>query len=145
MTEYWMIAAMGLGGICFAIGGTGWKPARRFLLPIILGFVALFNGFSWQMCLGYALTQSIVLCLPYGERTPYWAKFLVFLSYPLPSLFFGFTWWQPITAVVCFGCFCFSNWKPTAQTFFWKACEFIMGASIGITVAALIAQMNITG
>lgn len=137
--EWYMIACMGIGGVCFAVGGTGPKWVRRFLMPVLLGFIAAISGFLWYLAVGYAITQSIVLCLPYGERTPYWLKLLVFISFALPSLFFGFTWFQPITALVCFGCFCLSNWKPTAQTFVWKICEFIMGSMIGITVASLIA------
>jgi hypothetical protein len=138
MNEWLMIACMGFGGVLFAAGGTGYKWLRRFVLPILLGGIAVFSGILWYLCLGYALTQAITLCLPYGERTPYWLKALVFISYALPSLFFGFSYWQLILPVVCFGCFCLSNWKPTANTFFWKACEFIMGATIGTLVASVI-------
>ena len=140
MTEWLMILCMGFGGTLFAIGGTGFKWARRFLLPVLLGGVALISGFPWYLVAGYVLTQIVTLCLPYGERTPYPVKALVFVSYVLPSFFLGFTYWQIITPIVCFGCFCLSNWKPTAQTFVWKICEFIMGSCISITVASLISQ-----
>ena len=35
-TEWLMIACMGGGGILFAVGGTGFKWARRFVLPVLL-------------------------------------------------------------------------------------------------------------
>jgi len=34
--EILMIACMGTGGILFAIGGTGYKWARRYVMPILL-------------------------------------------------------------------------------------------------------------
>ena len=138
--EWLMIAAMVCGGAMFAIGGTGPKWVRRYLLPAALAGIALWGGFIWWACLGYAVTQCVTFCLPYGDRTPYWLKFIVFMSFAAPSLFFGFTWWQPVCGLVCFGTFCLSNWKVTANIFVWKICEFIIGASIGITVASLIAQ-----
>lgn len=138
--EWWMILSMVLGGGLFAVGGTGFKWARRFLLPCLLGIIALLSGVAIWRCAAYAVTQAVTFCLPYGERTPYWLKFIVFMSYALPSLFFGFTWWQVITPVVCFGCFCLSNTAWAGRTFIWKICEFIMGSVVGITVASLIAQ-----
>ena len=139
-TELWMIVCMLLGGGLFALGGTGFKWARRFVLPALLAIIAAINGFAWLTCVGYAITQSVTFCLPYGERTPYPVKFLVFCSYALPSLFFGFTWWQPILALGCFLLFVLSNWKPTAQTFLWKIVEFLFGSLVGITIASLIAK-----
>lgn len=138
--EWLQIACMGLGGVLFAAGGTGFKWMRRFLLPVLLAGIALISGVPAWSCLGLAFGLIVVLCLPYGSGTPYWLKLLVFMAYPLPSLFIGFTWWQPICAIVCFGCFCLSNWKPTAETFFWKCVEFILGLMIGLTVAAQLGS-----
>lgn len=140
MQEWLMILAMGAGGVLFAVGGTGPKWARRFLLPAILALAAFFSGIIWWRCLAFGSTQIITLCLPYGQRTPYWLKFVVFISYVGPSFFFGFTWWQAITPVVCFGCFKLSNAEWAGGTFVWKICEFVMGSCIGITVASLISQ-----
>jgi len=134
------IICMGSGVILFALGGTGFKWARRFLLPAILAGMALLSGFAWWACLGYAVAQAVTLCLPYGERTPYPVKGLVFASYALPSLFFGFTAWQIILGAGCFGFFIMSNWDKTARSFPWKICEAGMGFLLGATISALILQ-----
>ena len=139
MTEWLMIACMGIGGVGFAVGGTGFKWVRRYLMPLLLGGIALISGIIWWKCLAMAVSMIVALSLPYGDRTPYWLKFIVFMTYPASTLWLGLSWWQPITALVCFGVFCLSNWKPTENTFVWKICEFIMGSSIGITVASLIS------
>lgn len=136
--EYLMIASMGLGGILFAIGGTGWKPARRFVLPIVLGIIALFSGVIWWKCLVMAIGMVGAFCLPYGERTPYWGKFLVGCAFILPTTMLGFSWWQIITPICFIIMFWLSNWKYTAKIFFWKAVEFITGSLVGITVASFI-------
>lgn len=94
--EYLMIAAMGAGGILGAIGGIGFKPARRFILPFVLGGLALWSGFLWWKSLAMSLGLVIAFCLPYGSKTPYWAKFLVGCAFTAPTLFLGFSWWQII-------------------------------------------------
>jgi len=130
--EWWMIAVMTLSGAMFAIGGTGPKYVRRFILPVLLGVIALLNHQIWWACLGYASTQILTLCLPYGSKTPYWLKAVTFITYALPSLFFGFSYWQIITPVVCIGIFFLSNQKWSSNTFVWKICEFIMGLMVGL-------------
>jgi hypothetical protein len=131
---------MSIAGTCFAIGGTGPKWVRRYLLPVLLGFIALISGVLWWKCLGMSLCLIGALSMGYGERTPYWMKFLVFCSYFASTAWLGFTPWQIMGPFLIFGLFFFSNLKNTAYVFFWKACEFIMGSLIGITVAALIAK-----
>lgn len=134
-----MILSMTLGGSLFAIGGTGWKPARRFILTGILGVIAYFSGFPVLSCVLYSITQTVTFTLPYGERTPYWGKALVFISYAIPSMILGFTIWQIITPVVCFLLFVLSNHKLTRKHFPWKVCEFIMGSLVAVTVSTLIS------
>jgi len=138
MVEWLMIAAMAGSGAMFAIGGTGPKFVRRFILPVYLGVIALLSHIIWWKCLGLALPLVAALSLGYGEKKPYWYKGLVFISYVLPTLFLGFTWWQIITPPLCLLMFRLSNWKPTSHIFRWKICEFAMGALIGITVASLL-------
>lgn len=138
--EMLAIVCMGSGVTLFALGGTGFKWARRFLLPAILAGMALLSGFSWQSCLGYGLAQAITLCLPYGERTPYWLKAVVFISYSLPSIFFGFTFWQIFLVAGCFGLFVLSNWDKSASSFPWKICEAGIGFLLGATISALILK-----
>ena len=138
--EFLMIGCMGAGAILFPLGGTGFKWARRFVLPAILGFMALLAGFAWWSCAVYAVAQAITLCLPYGERTPYTVKALVYISYALPSFLFGFTIWQVLLSVGCFLLFVLSNWDKTTRSFRWKVCEGSFGFLLGATIAALIAQ-----
>ena len=95
-----MIAAMGSGGILFALGGTGFKWARRFVLPAALGTIAFFGGIIWWRCLAYWFTQTGTLHLGYGEKLPYWRKAATAVAYTLPSLFLGFTFWQIVFPAV---------------------------------------------
>ena len=136
--EILMILSMGLGGILFALGGTGFKPARRFILPLAFGAIALVSGFPWLSCLILCFGLMIAFCLPYGSKTPYWLKFLVGCSFVLPTLVLGFTIWQIITPVAFIIMFKLSNWKPTANEFVWKIVEFLTGTLIGVTIAQLI-------
>lgn len=136
--EWLMIVAMGSGGILGAIGGTGFKPARRFILPTVLAALALLAGVIWWKCLILCLGLMIAFCLPYGSRTPYWGKFLVGCTFILPTAALGFSWWQVFTPVIFILMFILSNWKPTASIFFWKAVEFITFALVGVTVSSLI-------
>ncbi len=136
--EYLMIIAMGGGGILGAIGGTGFKPARRFILPVLLGAVALLAGFIWWKCLVMAILMMGAFSLPYGERTPYWLKFLVGCAFVAPTLLLGFSVWQIITPAVFITLFWVSNTKWGRTTIFWKAWEFIIFACVGICVSSFI-------
>jgi hypothetical protein len=138
-SEIAMIICMTSGVGLFALGGFRWKWMRRFLFPGILGLMAFLSGFPVLLCVGYAVAQAITLCLPYGERTPYALKAVVFASYALPSLLFGFTIWQIFLALGCFGLFVLSNWDKSAKSFPWKICEAGMGGLLGATIAALIS------
>lgn len=135
-----MIVCMTSGVLLFALGGWKWKWMRRFLLPGILGIMAFISGFPVILCVAYAVAQAITLCLPYGERTPYWIKALVFTSYALPSFLFGFCVWQIFLVLGCFGLFALSNWDKSASSFPWKICEAGMGFLLGATISALISQ-----
>ncbi len=136
--EYLQIAAMVGGGLLFTIGGTGWKLARRFVLPVFLGILVFLAGFFWWKAIILCLGLIVALCLPYGEKTPYWAKFLAGCAFVAPTAILGFSWWQILTPVAFILMFWLSNWKPTAKIFFWKAVEFFTGGLIGITAASFI-------
>lgn len=131
----------------FALGGTeipyfkrGFKWLRRELLPVLWALLALSAGFDWWRCLSFAIAQDIVFRLPYGERTPTWVKLLVFLTYPLPSLLFGFDIWQAYCGLAAFVLFLLSNLKPTKQAFEWVVSCLLIGAILGITVGKVIAS-----
>lgn len=139
-TEWLMIACMSAGGLLGAIGGTGFKPARRFILPIILGALAFLGGYEAWRCLVMAVGMIAALALPYGERTPYPVKFLVGCAFVAPTLVLGFSAWQVITPVAFIAMFKLSNSNRTAAAFSWKIVEFVTFAFVGVTVANLIQK-----
>lgn len=135
-----MIAAMSTGGICFAIGGTGFKFVRRFIMPFLLGLLCYFAGIALWRDIAFAATASGILCLGYGEKTPYWEKATIFMGYGLTTLWVGFTWWLILIGPLCLLLFCLSNSKFTSSTFVWKICEFLFGTFIGCAIANLISK-----
>ena len=110
--EMLMIIAMGTGGICFSLGGTGFKWARRFLLPAILAILAILGGILWWKALAMGGCLIVALCLPYGDKIPYPVKFLVMCSYFVSTLWLGFSYWQAIGLAIVIILFKLSNW-PT--------------------------------
>jgi hypothetical protein len=137
--EYLMIASMTLGGFLGALGGTGFKWARRYLLPACFTGIALLSGFLWWKCLLYGLGTCIAFTLPYGFKISWPVKFLVGCSFVLPSLILGFTVWQIIAPIAFITLFALSNIPKTAKYFPWKIVEFISFANVGIVLASLIA------
>jgi hypothetical protein len=136
--ELLMISAMTSGGLLGSLGGYRWKWLRRFVLPTILAVLALLGGVLWWKCLILCLGLMAAFCLPYGERTPYWGKFLVGCAFVLPTAVMGFSWWQVFTPIIFIAMFFMSNWKFTEKIFRWKIIEFITFALVGVTVASLI-------
>lgn len=145
--EIYIILCFVFGAGLFALGGTeipvfktGFKWLRREILPVLWAILAFTAGFEWWRCVCFAVSQDAVFRLPYGDRTPAWLKLVVFMAYPLPSLFLGFNIWQAGAGALCFGLWALSNWKPTARMVEWViACLFI-GAILGAMIGQLIAQ-----
>ena len=137
MNEMLMILVFALSGALFAIGGTGYKWARRFIFPALLGLFAGYCTTWWQGAI-YAVLLCASLHLGYGERTSYHLKFVVFITYSAVSLVIGFSWWVIVTPVTLFLLFMASNWKPMASSIFWKSWEFLAGILIGISFVASI-------
>jgi hypothetical protein len=133
MNEWLMIGCMAWCSVLFAVGGTKGKYWRRHVLPAGLLAVALISGVIWWKAIGMALSLVAVLSMGYGSGSPYWKKAITFAGYGVAFLWIGLSWWQIITPVMCLLIFRLSNWKPMANTFFWKACEYIYGTLLGIT------------
>jgi len=143
--EWYIIFSVLAGSGLFAAGGTdikgtGYKWLRREILPAIWAILAFTAGFEWWRCVCFAISQDVVFRLPYGERTPPWLKLIIFMAYPLPSLFLGFNIWQACAGIVCFIFWALSNWKPTAKAFEWVVSCLLIGAVLGITIGKLISQ-----
>ena len=144
MNEWLIILTISVSGILFSAGGThidkigGQKWLRRYLLPCFLAIMAFLSGVNvwWQLCILLALI--VPLSAGYGSNSPYWKKVLVFTAYGLPTLAIGFSWWVVIMPVTLTLLFMASNWKPLANTVYWKAWEYLAGTLIGITLVGAI-------
>lgn len=140
MNEWVMIAVMVWCMALFAIGGTGFKWARRYVLPVGLGLLGAFLT-SWWQGLGFAITLCAFLCMGYGERASWWYRILIFTGYGTASLWFGWSWWLIITPLGCAAMFYFSNLKLTASSFTWKIPESGMGFLISAGyISAILNQ-----
>ena len=145
--ELYIVICAVLGAGLFALGGTdipyfkrGFKFLRRELLPISWGLLAYSAGLEWWRCLGLVVCFDALFRLPYGDRTPVWGKFIVFMAMPLASLWLGFNAWQVIAGIASFIMWASSNWKPTERVFSWVTACIIIGLVLGIAVGSLIAQ-----
>jgi hypothetical protein len=149
MSEWMMIASIAFGTILFPAGGThipgigGQKWLRRYLMPVLLGGIALLSGFPAWTVACYTIGLIVALTLGYGETKPYWYKFLVFCGYSAPSLFLGLTIWQAITPVVLLLLFWLSNRPGIAKDVPWKVWEASAGFLIGVTLAVLMSLVFI--
>lgn len=91
---------------------------------------------EWWRFVGLYATWVISFCLPYGERTPYWAKTLVGCSFSLPLLFIGINPWMSVVPVVFILMFFASNKGGfLSSAFVWKIVEMSIGFTIGIATA----------
>ncbi len=138
--EFLMIVAMTVSPCLWMLGGWKWKWMRRYLLPVILGGLCALAGIELWRCAAMACLMMGAFCLPYGERTPYWGKFLVGISFTAPTFFLGFNIWQIISPVIFIVTFWLSNTRFWGRMFPWKVCEFLAGGGVGVTVAQLISQ-----
>ena len=138
--EYLQIGSIVSSVLFGTLGGTGFRWMRIFLLPVILGIISLLVGFEWWRCLGMSICLGATLSLPYGEKTPYWLKFLLACSWSASNLLLGFSFWQIILPIVFIIIFKLSNMKLTAKIFNWKICEAIFLGLIGIIIANLIGS-----
>ena len=132
--ELLQILMMTSGAFLFALGGLHNKFWRRFVLPAIFCvLLGLYNGQWIKDSVAMALL-CIFFHLPYGERTPYWGKALVGLSWLIPSIIVlgRFSLWQPLIPIIWIIMFRLSNWKYTEKDFTWKVVE----VTIGLLIAA---------
>jgi hypothetical protein len=139
-----MLSLMASGAILFPAGGLdipnigGQKWLRRFLLPVVWALILFFAHILWWKIAIVMVGSMVAFHLPYGSKTPYWLKFLVGVSFILPTLALGLTIWQIITPITFIVMFRLSNWKPLAGEFAWTIVCFLTGGLIGVTLAQLI-------
>lgn len=137
MTEYLQILTVTLSASLWALGGTCWKPWRRYVLPAILCAITLYSGVEpWKSGL-MAVLLAGTASMGYGDGRTWLQRFCVGCTYSIATLPLGFTVWQIITPIVFISTFWLS--KREAEGFTWKICELLTGAMIGVTIAALIS------
>ena len=138
MGEWNYIILAPLCAALFAIGGTGYKWARRYVMPVCIAAIAMLNGISWYMSALSCVLLIIALCLPYGDSLPHkfrWViRYLVILSYFAALLPLGLTAFPLITAAV--GCSLF--YASIRGWLTWKIVELTLGFLIGITAAGIL-------
>lgn len=138
--EWLMIGAMGTGGILFAIGGTGFKWARRFVLPAVFGVLAALSGaVLWKCAIMTALFIG-AFHLGYGVKSGWLKRSVAAVAFVIPTFLFGFTPWQIVTPLAFLGMYKLSNTVWAANMFLWKCVEFLTGSLIGVTIASLIGR-----
>ena len=133
MNEWMMMAYVTLSSLFFAVGGTGFKWVRRFLLPALTFGYLYYAGTNYII----ALLVSGMLCaglhLGYGEGRSYLVRALVGFSWVAPAFILG-QWVFPIlTPIIWVFLFSLSNQDLTERQVPWKAVELTAGLLIGIT------------
>jgi hypothetical protein len=113
----------------FSLGGSGWKWARRYVLPFAVYLITKNLWVSGILCVAFHL--------PYGDSVPEaikWVyRFIVMCSYYLPFLLIRFTPWAFISPVIAFGLFYASNqkwgekWSP--HWIFEPSVGFLLGVT----------------
>ena len=131
MNGFQQLTIVILGAVFFRLGGEYWKPYRWYLMPALWALQYLGAGIYWQ---ALALVPfAAALHIAYGETKPYWYKLMSASAWFVPSLVFGFSWWQVFTPLLFVGLFALSNWHKTERIFVWERVEIITGALLGIT------------
>jgi len=131
--EILIITIPAFSWILFSAGGYKYKILRRYILPLLLGITVLISGIPLINAVGGTIALSVALCLPYGDKVPLIAKFGVICTYPLATLLWGFTWFQPIYVVVVFGLF----WLSLKGKLTHKIMEGFAGLGLGIIAISL--------
>lgn len=132
----WM--ALPITGLLSQIGGTWWKGARRFIIPVLsVGLLWLFTGYVEWAVIFMAIHLWAAYSLPitkFGDSIPNdWRNWLwlpfwgVFLCSSV--LWLNWHYWPScvITGLIMAILVVLSNIKQTAQWFQWKWIEMFIG------------------
>ena len=131
------------GGGLFALGGTTWKPWRRYASPVALGVCLYTLGID----LGHIALSMGLLCavlhLPYGDSVTDVGRFFVFCTYGLPCLFIapvgvlvrgnGWVLFLPIVVWLLAQA---SRSKVLERVVFHKVWEFVTGVLVAASLYA---------
>lgn len=136
--EILYIVLMASSSTLFALGGTGdWPLAsklwRRVGIPAVFLPALLALGVNQIAVYASVALLFVALCMGYGDSKGWWYRAGVMSLYSACSLPIGISVWVFITPIVCLLSFFLSRQRLSEKQFVWKMCEFIFGASIGIT------------
>lgn len=125
MPEWASITLLALGPLLWMIGGTWWKPARRFVWPAVAGGLLVATGSGWW---ALATTAGLVgvNCLPYGDKTSWGQRAATFTGYALPGLFVGGLWWVTVP-LACIGLTLYMLLSRRVNAVTWKTWEALAG------------------
>jgi hypothetical protein len=118
----------------FALGGTGFKWARRFLLPVCVTIVLLMGSKSHWLSLLVGLLLIGSMHLPYGDSLKgfAWVRYIVFATFFAPFLLLAITPWILVSYLITSGLFIVSNSKWGEKLVPHWCWEPIVGFLVGI-------------
>jgi len=139
MGEWNYILIVPISAMLFAIGGTGFKWVRRYILPIFLGCMVMLNGMAWWQAFCLTLGLGIAFSLPYGDSVNWDIRCIVLILYSFPTFVLGVTAWQVVYPLLLIFYFLMSRLNLTAKLFPWKGWELLAGSGMGFIVSLLIS------
>lgn len=144
MTELTIILMTGFSTVLFAIGGTGHKWARRYVIPMIFAGGLTVSGVPLSAVISSCGLLVIALCLPYGDSVPKrYQRTLTGVVFSIPSLTVGFSIWAVVLTVVTPVLFALSQHKDPriSKIFTWKLCELGIGFLISASfIGAVLSR-----
>jgi hypothetical protein len=141
----WMFAPV--AALLSQIGGTWWKPARRFILPIGLALTLIWCQIAWWKAVLCGISVCVVACLPFtiGKEWKAWYQWVWvwFLGYLLgvgSAMLNQSGFLLALVPCVAFGSLgILSNLPATAKLVPWKWFEGIVWM-VGMYPYLLIAS-----
>ena len=113
------------GWALWSAGGTGWKPARRIVYPLLLSLALLSYGTAWWRCGLLGLATATVAHMGYGTFTPVCRRGVVGLLLGLSLLPLGIV---PLVALGTSSVFLGAYWLSLRHlAFTWKLVEGLTG------------------
>lgn len=123
------------GAFLFAIGGTFWKPARRYLLPVLLGVVAYLSHVSIVNVILSMFLSAVAFSLPYGNNTSPIFRIITALAMGFCLLVIKMSPLVLIVPAVFLIGMALSN---KFNWFTWKWTELLTGAVWGVVAVLLM-------
>ena len=132
MNEIQIIVLLASGGILWAAGGTWWKGFRRFLLPVVAVVTLAATSIGLIRAVLCGLTIALSAALPYGDRTPWPVRVLVFLAIPAPALVVNAGVWPYVlgAGLLIIGGATLTRNRPEFTHKIWEFCAGVIQAGV---------------